>query len=196
MRLISDRVYSARLTAKVLLYQKMTFIFHEQLTFLNLPIPFLPCPPLLVHSSSLFPVWFPSKPSHRCPMNIFKLLPECVALLLSRRLIATVHPAERVTSGWVGEWVGRRLLLSDWNQYPLLGLRKSIQLWRATETLITARSAPCPQLPCGFWLFWLQTCFLWREDPWNLTTMSQIHLFPLLPALLTLWKLDVYCSLS
>lgn len=41
MRLISDRVYSARLTAKVLLYQKMTFIFHEQLTFLNLPTPFL-----------------------------------------------------------------------------------------------------------------------------------------------------------
>lgn len=28
-------------------------------------------------------------------MNIFKMLPECVALLLSRRLTATVHPAER-----------------------------------------------------------------------------------------------------
>jgi len=51
MRLISDRVYSARLTAKVLLYQKMTFISHEQLTFLNFPLPFLPFlphPPLLV----------------------------------------------------------------------------------------------------------------------------------------------------
>lgn len=172
MRLISDRVYSARLTAKVLLYQKMTFIFHEQLPFLNLPIPFLPHCPLHVHSS-LYPIWFPSKPSHRCPMNIFKMLPECVALLLSRRLTAT-----------------------GWSQYLLLGLWISIQLWRATETLTTARSSPLqPQLPCGIWLFWLQTYFLWREDPWNLTIMSQIHLFPLLPAMLTLWKLDVYCSL-
>lgn len=113
MRLISDRVYSARLTAEVLLYQKITFIFHEQLTFLNLPIPRLPSAPLPVHSASLYPVWFPSKPSHKCPMNIFKMLPECVALLLSRRLIATVHPAEKVTSGWVGGSVGRRLLISD-----------------------------------------------------------------------------------
>lgn len=91
MQLISDRVYSARLTAKVLLYQKMTFIFHEQLTFLNLPISFFPHSLLHVHSSLL---WFPSKPGHQCPMNIFKMLPECVALLLSRRLTATVHPAE------------------------------------------------------------------------------------------------------
>lgn len=147
MRLISDRVYSARLTAKVLLYQKMTFIFHEQLTFLSLPIPFLPRPHLPVHSSPLYPVWFPSKPSHRCPVNIFKMLPECVALLISRRLTATVHPAGRVTPGWVG----RRLLLSDWNQYPLLGLCKSIRLWRARETRVTAR--PGPPLPRGFWLF-------------------------------------------
>lgn len=97
MRLISDRVYSAWLTAKVLLYQKMTFIFRELITFLNLPIPFLPRPHFPVHSPSLCPVWFPSKPSHRCPVNIFKMLPECVALLLSRRLTATVHPAGRVT---------------------------------------------------------------------------------------------------
>lgn len=93
MRLISDRVYSARLTAKVLLYQKMTFIFHEQLTFLNLPIPFFPHSPLHVHSS-LYPIWFPSKRNHQRPMNIFKMSPERVALLLGRRLTATVHPAE------------------------------------------------------------------------------------------------------
>lgn len=92
MRLISDRVYSAWLTAKVLLYQKMTFIFRELITFLNLPIPFLPRPHFPVHSPSLCPVWFPSKPSHRCPVNIFKMLPECVALLLNRNTyIARPH---------------------------------------------------------------------------------------------------------
>lgn len=46
MRLISDRVYSAWLTAKVLLNQKMTFIFRELITFLNLSIhPFPPSSP-------------------------------------------------------------------------------------------------------------------------------------------------------
>lgn len=94
----------------------------------------------------------------RCRQNVLlccwaeDLQPQCILL--------------RVTSGWVGGWVGRRLLLSGWNQYPLLGLWKSIQLWKAAETLITARpSSPQPQLPCGFWLFWLQTYFFVDRGP-------------------------------
>lgn len=150
MRLISDRVYSARLTAKVLLYQKMTFIFQEQLTFLNLPVPFLPHPRLPLHFSSLYPLWFPSKPSHRCSMNIFKMLPECVALLLSRRLIATVHPAERNHSRVGGRVGGKEAATLRLKSISIARPLKKHSALKSNRNTYNSQTSPPANFPAAF----------------------------------------------
>lgn len=55
-------------------------------------------------SSHSSPSHLLSCPECRCPINIFNMLPEFLASLLSRKILATICSHGRITSWCVGRW--------------------------------------------------------------------------------------------